>query len=237
MPVPSDIIGTVSVLMNDYTQSKYNNFSVLPFLNLALSELQEIFELNSIPVTNEESAIITIPFVASPAPLIVQVGFDTTPSLPADLIEIQELWESPSGINQWSHVDKKEFLPKFLLDSTQISQFLIWAWEQGRINLIAANQPNDLRLDYTANMFNLPILIQNIGVNLPFTNIGTFLDYKTASLAAFFIAENPERSSALNSLAETALNRSLGIPIKGMQSIVTRRKPFRHSFKHRGTSY
>ena len=236
MPVPSDIVGTVAVLMNDYAQTQYTNSVCLPFLNLALAELQEIFELNGLPVTNEESAIITIPYVASPAPLIVQVGFNTVPSLPADMIEIQELWESPSCINQWTRVDKKDFLPKYLLDSTQISQFLVWAWEQGQINLIAANQPNDLRLDYTANMFNLPITIGNIGVNLPFTNIGTYLDYKTASLAAFFIAENESRSAALNSLAETALNRAIGIPVKGMQSITIRRKPFRFSFKHRGTS-
>ena len=236
MPVPSDIIVTVSGLMNDYAQTQYTNTVCLPFLNLALAELQEIFELNGLPIANEESAIITIPFVASPAPLIVKVGFDTVPSLPTDLIEIQELWESPSGINQWTPIDKREFLPKFLLDSTQISQFLVWAWEQGRINLIAANQPNDLRLDYTANMFNLPISIENIGVNLPFTNIGTYLDYKTAALAAMFIAENPERAGALDSLAGTALNRAIGIPVKGMQSIVTRRKPFRFSHKQRGTS-
>ena len=236
MPVPSDIVTTVAGLMNDFSQSQYTNAVCLPFLNLALSELQEIFELNSLPVTNEESAIITIPFVASPAPLIVKVGFDTSPSLPSDLIEIQELWESPSGINQWTHVDKKDFLPKFLLDSTQISQFLVWAWEQGRINLIAANQSNDLRLDYTANMFNLPILIGQINTNLPFTNTGTYLDYKTAALCAMFIAENESRATALDGLANTALNRAIGIPVKGMQSIVTRRKPFRFSHKQRGTS-
>ncbi len=92
-------------------------------------------------------------------------------------------------------------------------------------------------MDYTANMFNTPILIGNIGVNLPFTNVKTYLEYKTAALCAMFIAENESRAVALDSLTGTALSRALGIPIKGMQSIVTRRRPFRHSFKHRGTSY
>ncbi len=63
------------------------------------------------------------------------------------------------------------------------------------------------------------------------------MEYKTAAFCAMFMAENPQRATSLDSLAEGALTRSLGIPIKGMQSITTRRRPFRHSFKHRGVSY
>jgi hypothetical protein len=115
--------------------------------------------------------------------------------------------------------------------------FLIWAWEHGRIHLITANQDNDLKIDYTASMFNTPILIKDINVNLPFTNVKTYLEYKTAALCSMFIAENESRAMALDALTVTALSRALGIPIKGMQSIVTRRRPFRHSFKSRGTSF
>ena len=235
MPSPNDIISTVSVLMNDYTQSKYNNTACLPMLNLALDELQETFELNGIPVTNETSAAITIP--SNPAKIVVDIGFDTSPALPSDLIEIQQLWESPTGLNQWTRVIKMEFVPNYLKDGVQISQFLIWALEKGRIKLLMANQLNDLKIDYTASMFNTPIQIKDVNVNLPFTNVKTYLEYKTAALCAMFIAENESRAMALDSTAGTALSRSLGIPIKGMQSITTRRRPFRHSYKHRGVSY
>lgn len=237
MPAPSDIIATVSGLMNDFSQSQYTNAVCLPMLNLALNELQEVFELNSIPVTNETSAILTVPAQINPSQINVQIGIATNPALPADLIEIQQLWESPTGLNQWTPLTKREFLPHYLEDGTTISMFLIWAWEHGQINLIASNQINDLKMDYTANMFNTPISIANIGVNLPFTNVGTYLDYKTAALCAFFIAENPERATALDSLAGNALSRSLGISVKGMQSITTRRRPFRYSYKRRGVSY
>ena len=223
--------------MNDFAQTQYTNDVCLPFLNLALDELQEVFELNSIPITNEHTpAVITIP-AAIPGQINVQVGFNTSPALPADLIEIQEMWESWTGLNQWQPMVKKEFIPHYLEDGHSISQFLIWSWEHGQVNLIAANMAIDLKLDYTSTMFATPILIGNIGMNLPFTNIGTYLDYKTAALCAMFIAENPERAQALDSLAGTALQRALGIPVKGMQSIVTRRRPFRQSFKHRGVSY
>src|SRR5579863_1026316 len=169
MPTPSSIITTVAVLMNDFAQTQYTNAVCLPMLNLALNELQETFELNSIPITNETSAILTIP-AQVPGQINVQVGLNTSPALPLDLVEIQQLWESQTGLNQWTRVDKRESLPHYLEDGFAISQFLIWAWWQGAINLIAANQINDLKLDYTANMFATPILIGNIGVNLPFTN-------------------------------------------------------------------
>jgi len=233
MPAPSDIISTVAVLMNDSAQTQYTNAICLPYLNLALDELQEIYELNGIPVTNKTSS--------PPITMIAGnniLGFSTTPSLPSDLIEIQQLWESTSGLNQWTPMLKKDFLPHYLEDGTTISMFLIWAWLNEQVNLIAANANNDLKIDYTASIFATPILIGNVGVSLPsFTNIKTYLEYKTAALCAMFIAENPERAVALDSLTMSALSRSLGVPIRGMQSITTRRRPFRHSFKHRGASY
>ena len=231
MPKPSEIITTVAGLMNDIDQAVYNNAACLPFLNLSLDELQEIYELNGIPVTNETSAAIKVKSGVS------EIGFDTNPAFPSDLIEIQQLWESPSGLNQWTPVVKKETIPHYLEDNTTISQFLIWALEHGRIRVVAANSDNDLKIDYTASLFSTPILIKDINVNLPFTNVKTYLEYKTAALCAMFIAENESRALALDSLTGTALSRALGIPIKGMQSIVTRRRPFRHSFKARGTSY
>lgn len=217
--------------MNDTAQSSYTNAACLPYFNLALDELQELFEINGIPVTNETSAAITIKAG------IDRLGFDTTPALPSDLIEIQQLWESATGLNNWTKMDKKEFIPQYLVDDTTISMFLIWALQKGRIELIASNSDNDLKIDYIASMFNTPILIKDINVNLPFTNVKTYLEYKTAALCAMFIAENESRALALDALTGTALSRALGIPIKGMQSIVTRRRPFRSSFKHRGMSY
>lgn len=231
MPKPSDIITTVAGLMNDAFQSQYTNSVCLPFLNLSLDELQELYELNGLPVTNETSAAITIKSG------IKSIGFDTTPALPSDLIEIQQLWESTAGLNQWIPLTKRETIPHYLEDGTTISQFLIWAWEHGRITLIPANADNDLKIDYTCSLFNTPILIKDINVNLPFSNVKTYLEYKTAALCAMFIAENESRAMALDSLGGTALSRALGIPIKGMQSIVTRRRPFRHSYKNRGVSY
>jgi len=227
MPKPSEIITAVAVLMNDASQSLYTNTVCLPLFNLSLDELQEVFELNGIPVTNETSAVIAIPAGVN------RLGHDTTPALPSDLIEVKQLFESQSGQDNWTRVDKKEFLPH-QYDNVQMSYFQFWALEGGRIKLLPANSNLDLKIDYTASMFNTPILIKDINVNLPFTNIKTYLEYKTAAMCAMFIAENETRALALDSLATKALDRAMGIPIKGMQSVVTRRRPFRSGYKSRG---
>lgn len=232
MPKPSTIITTAAALMNDSAQTRYTNAVVLPYLNLALNILQEVFELNDIPKTHKTSATILVPANTR------RVGFDTTPTLPVDLIEIQQLWESQEGQNRWIPVTKRDFLPHSLeINSSQISQFLVWAWMSDSINILPALSPNDLKLDYTGSVFKTPIVIANIDVEIHAINIQTFLEFETASLCAMFIAENETRASALAGEAGTALQRSLGISIKGTQSILFRRRPFRASFKRRGVSY
>jgi hypothetical protein len=217
--------------MNDAAQSLYTNAVCLPYLNIAMDELQELYELNGIPIVNETSAAITIKAGIS------RLGFDTTPALPSNFIELQQLWESPTGLNNWIPMVKKEFIPHYLEGNVNISQFLIYALERGEINLIAANQDNDLKIDYIASIFNTPILIKDINVGLPFTNVKTYLEYKSSALVAMFIAENQSRALALDSLTGTALSRALGIQVKGMQSITTRRRPFRSSYKRHRVSY
>lgn len=228
MPTPASIITTVAALMNDAAQTRYTNTTVLPYLNIALNILQEVFELNSIPITNEHTpGVITIPAA------IYNIGLNTTPALPADLIEIQELWESPTGQSQWSTMIKKDFIPHYLENGILVSQFSVWSWEGGLIRLIPANVDIDIKLDYTSSIFATPILLGNINVNLQFTNIETYLQFQTAALCAMFIAENESRFISLSNFAGDALGRSLGIPIKGMQSITTRRLPFRANYKAR----
>lgn len=220
-----------AVLMNDAARDLYSDSVVLPYFNMALDILQELFELNDIPVTHRASPSIIIKSG------IKRVDFGTTPALPASLIEIYELWESPSGLNEWTPVTKKDFIPHYLEDNTTISQFLLWASNNAGIDLIAANADNDLKIDGLYKIFDTPIIGANTGVNLPFVNITTFMEFETAALLSFFCAENPTRGQELNVLALDALTRALGIPIKAQQTIFTRRRPFRSSFKRRNVSY
>lgn len=226
MSSPSEIIDMSAALMNDKAQSVYTDEACLPYLNMALDELQELFELNNIPVTNETSSIITVPT----STVITAIGFNSIPSLPIGLIEIQELWEGSN--DQFIPVTKKDFLPHYN-DNIQFSQFRIWAWMNQEIRLPPNNSIIDLKIDYIKSIFATPILISQIGVDLEIKNSKSYLGYRTGALCAEFIGENKTRADELNQFASISLDRTLGISTKGRQSITIRRRPFRANYKSR----
>lgn len=227
---PDEIMVMVAALLNDTARTIYTDTNVLPYLNMALDDLQETFELNNVPVTNDATEVI---FVKAG---VTRIGFGTNPSLPGDLVDIQQLYERTAGINPFVHMERKTFIPKVLEDQ-EIAQFLIWAWAKQEVRLISATADNDLKIDYVASIFNTPIALADIGATLGIINVKQYLGYKTAALCSMFVGENETRASALNGLANTAQEIELGIPTKGRQSIVTRRRPFMGSYKRRGSYY
>lgn len=226
MATPAQIITNVAALQNDAPQDVYTNAAVLPYLNMAIRDLQEEFELNDIPVAFDVSTSLNVSAGVS------VIGFSTTPALPSDLIEIKQLWESPENLNQWTPMVRKDFIPHYLENGTTISQFLVWAWVEQQIKLIPSNADNDLKLDYLKSL--LPVqTIGTINTDLAVINSQSYLEFKTASYCSYYIGENEARAASLSAVAERNLIRALGINVKGRQSVRTRRMPFRASFKSR----
>jgi hypothetical protein len=199
---------------------------------MSLDELQEIFEQNNIPSTNEVSAVLTIP--ASALPGVTTISFSTVPALPSNLIDIQQVWERLTNTDPFFPMTRVDFLPHYL-EGILVSQLQYWAWINQTIQVPNSEQSNDIKLDYIKSIFATPILINQINTNLgtQYKNVKMYLGYKTAALCSMYIGENETRASTLNNQAEEALSRSLGISIKGQQSINTRRRPFRASYKRR----
>lgn len=232
MPTPTEIIQMSASLQNDTQQSVYHNEACRPYLNMALGILQEEFELNDIPVTYETSAVIPVGVGVT---LIAFEG--TNPLLPSNLIEIKALWESDSGQDIWSPMDRRSFLPKGL-DNIQVSKFGVWAWVNNAIQLPNSLQANDLKLDYIKSIFPPEITdnMMDTDLGIKFKNCKTYLGFMTAALCSMFIGENETRAEALQSEANGALLRSMGISTKAKQSIPFRRRPFRFRYKiRRGT--
>jgi|SRR5688572_20939400 len=230
MPTPAEIINRVASLQNDTAQTRYTDDACLPYLNMALDELQEIFAENNIPVTNQViSPIITIPAG------VTTVGYETVPALPEDLIEIYRIWETTSGQNGWVPIGRADFVPADLT-GIQTAYFGVWAWVGNELQFPAATGDLDIKLEYIRSIFPTQIEMEDIDTDLGvrFKSIKSYLSFATAALCSMFIGENETRAAALNGLAQTALERSLNIPTKGRQSQITRRRPFRASYKMRG---
>lgn len=222
----TSILARSAALLNDQDRATYTDTVLLPYLNTALSELQEIFELNDIPSTHETSDTIAVPSSTS------AIGFSTVPPLPSDLIEIKELWESPTDQGLWTRVVKREFLTGYIPGTTEVAIFGVWAWIDQEIRLLAANTPIDLKLDYIKNLF-AELILSELGDQNIILNTETFFQYRTAGLAAEFIEENDIRADRLNTYGASSLNRSLGISVKAAQQIAVRRRPFRAAYKRR----
>jgi hypothetical protein len=225
MPTPASIIANVAALMNDAPQDVYTNAACLPFFNMALSDCQTEFQLNSIPST--ESVTTTIQIDAG----VTEISFTTTPSLPSNLVEIKEAWECQRDTENWTPMIRKEFLPHYL-DNTQTSAFRLWSFTEEVFRVLESNQDNDIKLDYVRNIFS-DITIGTINVNLSVLRIEGYLRFRTAAYCAYFIGENESRATILADEATLALGKSLGISIKGQQAIRTRHRPFRAAYKQR----
>ncbi len=213
----SEVMNASSSLMNDTARSVYTYTAQLPYLRMAMDELQEYFQLHDISVTQLTSIVILIP------------SGTTSVNGPSDMIKPQIVWERASGINPFVKMTRKEYLPHYL-EGTSFSQFIYYVWQNQTIQFISANRANDLKIDYIRQLFT-NIVDENTQINL--INAKTFLEYRTASLCAEFIERNLTSAQALNNYAILALDRTTGISIKGKQNISTRRRPFRASFKSR----
>lgn len=228
---PQEVISGIASLMNDTAQYQYTNENVLPYLNIAMRDLMEIFEVANVQYTNATSEILNIP--AGTREIGPSGG---PPQLPSGLIEIQNVWERQAGIDPWIPMSRKEFLP-YYEEGVEISQFLVFVYNEGKIQVLPANQDNDLKIDFIKNMFNLPININQMAMQMPFNLCQSYLEYRGAQLCSMYIGENPTRAEQLGMDAQLAIDRALSIYAKGRQAINTRRRPFRSSYKSRSGSW
>jgi hypothetical protein len=226
------VMDRVGSLLNDRTLSVYTYEVQLPFLNQALQELKEYFELNNIPVTDTvTSDPIEVPngvgsIGFAPDPPIVD-----TPYLPDDLVEPKIVWQAQSGQNQFIQIPRVDFLPRNQ-QGIEINQIMEYVWQSQELRFLPANTDIDIKLDYIRNLFNE--FVEDDGSDvIGVVNSETYLQYKTGALVARFIAENPTRADILDTLALSAMDRSLGIGTKGRQRIQIRRRPFRANYKRR----
>lgn len=229
---PAEVISGVSSLMNDTNQVVYTNEACLPYLNIAMRDLQEIFQQANIQYTNATSEILNVP-----AGTTVIAPYGGPPQLPKGLLEIQNLWERQAGVDPWIKMRREEFLPYALEGSPRPDQFLIYTYNEGKIKLLAADQNNDLKIDYIKDMFQLPIVLDQINMQLPFNLCQSFLEYRTGQLCSMYIGENPSRSQQLGTDAQLAIDRAVGIYSKGRQAISVRHRPFRMGYKGRNGWY
>lgn len=219
------IMDLAAALYNDQEKAVATYAVQLPYLNLALKELQELYEENNVPVTDVVSALIAV--VAG----VTEINATTTPALPTDLVEIRQMWERPTGVDPFIPMYRRDFLPHYL-EGVRIPQLIWWSNNNNGIQFLPASADNEIKLDYTRNLFT--VLTNSDGSdNINVINCELFLANKTAALLSRFIGENGTRADILDGAAYLAIERSMNITTKGRQAMVKRRRPFRAAWRTR----
>jgi hypothetical protein len=225
--IAGQVMAKSASLLNDTARTVYTYAAQLPYLQMALQELREMFELNNIGTSQQTSAVI--PIDAG----VISVGYNgvfPTPTLPNDMVEPAQLWERPRGIDPFIPMTKRDYLPHYL-EGVQNSNFIFYVWEDQKLKFLPCVADNDIKIDYIRELFQ-SIVDENSPINV--ANSETFLEYRTAALCAEFIERNETSSNSLNAYAVLGIDRAIGIGVKGKQMIATRRRPFRAGYKRRG---
>lgn len=218
----SEVMDLSAAALNDADRTTYTYDIQIPYLKMALQELQEIFQLNSLPITQQTSAVIAL----TAGDDSIQFNVINSPRLPDNLIEPQRLWEQNRDSGPFMPMTRKEYIPHGL--SSAMNQQIYWVWQQNKIILLPSNQNNDIKIDYLGSLFPKYVIEQTI---IPCQNGLGFLSYRIGGLIKELIERDLQGASSLNGFASLALDRIQGISIKGKQSIMARRRPFRSSYK------
>jgi|SRR5215203_3717982 len=223
--VASEVMDLAAAALNDIDKTVYDYDTQIPYLKMALQELQEIFELNSLPVTEQSSAAIPLAAEAS----VLEFNTLGPSRLPDNLIEPQKLWERPTGTYPWLEMFRKDYIPASML-GTLTSLLTYWVWQNNKLVFIPSSADNDVRIDYIGSLF--PKYLQEETI-LPVQNSIGYLAYKTAELISDMVEHNQERAASNAGRANLSLDRISGITIKGKQQILARRRPFRAAYRSR----
>lgn len=218
-----DILNKTRNLMNDAAGDEYTNLVLLPYLQMAYVDLRLEAEDNNIPYTNITSKAITVPAG------VKNIGGSGGPALPADLIEIVEMYERLAGTsNDYTLMTRRIFEPKTDVMTTYLE---VYTWQGQIAHFIGANSDIEVKIDYISQDIGE---INDENTLIIVYNSCAFLWFRTAALAAFYIGENKTRSDELNAEAGRVLDLMMNIGIKSQQNMPIRRRPFMANYRQRG---
>lgn len=205
--IASEVMDLSAAGLNDADRTTYTYDIQIPYLKMALQELQELFELNSLPVTEQFSSVIALAANETE----IQFNVTSAPRLPDNMIEPRMLWLSERNA-----------------DSFYPLGYSAWTWKDNKITLRVQDRIVDIQIDYIGSLFPKYVSKDTI---LPVQNGQGFLSYRTAALIKELIERDLQGAGSLNGFASLALDRIQGITIKNKQRIMVRRRPFRSGYK------
>lgn len=215
----NQVMSGAALLLNDPQLTDYTYAVQLPYLNMAIYELNEHLIESNVPVGNQTSE-----------PILIPAGTNYIVNLPIYLAQIQQVGEREAGRGgAFIPLPRKEFAEGLPITNS----LLFWSWQNQRVNfnINGANTPMEVQLEYISVALKVA---EDDKTVIGTTTATMYLIYKLAALLSMFVGENQTRASVLHEEAEKCLERIEGISNKDKQQIMTRHRPFRAAYKTRG---
>ena len=219
----SDILDRAAFFLNDVNRAYFTNDVLIEPFKVAYDDLLQKLIENDVSVLAKSSAVFEIEAG------MLDIGGDTGPALPPNLIGIYNLWENPTGEeNNYVLMSKRLFLPH---NYVQTEYLRWWTFNNQVIEFVGATGTVNVKMNYINN--NLKVVEdESAAVNI--NNAGSFLAYRTAALASKYLGEEDTRSAELNFEAQSSAMNLINVDVKSKQSIQFRRRPYRASYKNSG---
>lgn len=200
-------------LLNDPSGIIYSDAALLPLLKKAHRELQQRLTRSGHQTTKEVSA-----------PILVTAGtvrLGDGAGLPTDLLYPVSLKEKAVGATNDNYVDMLE--QSWEEDRVAQSTLMVWTWREDEIKFVGATVNREVLIRYRKGA-----VITSVGSVISILDCETFLESRTAAIAAAVLGENYSRAEALNTDAEMAYDVLSGTMTKGRQNQPVRRRRTRY---------
>jgi len=200
--------------LNDPANITFTYVILLPYLRMAMDDLQSVMVENGISFLDTKTAVLALSAVTS-----VGITSASNPALPTDLLLPISLEERPTSSGAlFSPMYERETLP----ERPQGLYLGDWTWEEDGIKLIGSIQATDVKIIYQKEL----TAITASGDSIPILGAKHFLATKTAAYAARYVGNNSERADSLDMIAEREVQRFLRGRVKEAQDYPTRRLPY-----------
>lgn len=208
MPLASDIMDHAAALLNDASQDKFTDAIQLPFLRMALEDLETAYANNGVPLlhkTYEE----TIP--------AEDTEFATQP---ADLIIPIRLYEKLPGEtdDKYLDMDEKNWPP----NEVPLDTLRFWIWNDDTVQFLGATVDRTVRMEYYRSF----AAVASGATNINAIKSKNFLAKRTAAYCAAFIGGNESRAGALSAEAAHDLRQLLVTAVHSKQNRPQRSKAY-----------
>lgn len=207
----SEIMDAAAAILNDPSKNTYTYAAQLPYLRLAVRNLEGKLIVNGLPLFQEVSA--NIDYTANA----------TTITLPSDLflpIRIFEADRDTTDDNSWKLLSETTWDVNAEPDTRVLTK---WNWREGQIYFLPAAQNREVRLHYIKSTIGT---ITDQTTDVAINRATNTLAFKTAEYISRYVKNNPSRADACKSDGFEEEDNLIGAEVKNNQHKVARRKPY-----------